>query len=346
MDLQDIVIRRLAARDSIDALTRLLHRAYAPLLADGLDFPAATQPPDVTARRAAEGQCFVAERNGELLGTITVCGPQPGADGRAEPAARALAERDTAQFHQFAVDPTAQGQGVGRRLVTRCEEWALERGYRVMALEAAEPAGALRRLYARLGYEDVDLTQRPGHAYRCVIMRKRLDRSPLREQLQTMARYNLWATRRLYEHVDALPEADYRRDAGLFFRSVHGTLNHLLVGEHLLWRARFEGGVTPAVQLDAEAEPDRARLRERLLEGAQAWLALLDAWPESRLLGRLDYRRLAGQPMSLPFAATLLHVFNHGTHHRGQVTAAITALGHPCPEIDLVWMLQQEGADA
>jgi uncharacterized damage-inducible protein DinB/GNAT superfamily N-acetyltransferase len=346
MDSQDIVIRRLAARDSMDALTRLLHRAYAPLLADGLDFPAATQTAEVTARRAAEGQCFVAERNGELLGTITVCGPQTEADARAEPALHALGDRDTAQFHQFAVDPAAQGQGVGRRLVTRCEEWALERGYRSMALEAAEPADALRRLYARLGYEDVDLTRRPGHAYRCVIMCKRLDRSPLREQLQTMARYNLWATRRLYEHLDALPEADYRRDAGLFFKSVHGTLNHLLVAEHLLWRPRFVDGVAPAVQLDAEAEPDRARLRERLLDGAQAWLALLDAWPEARLLGRLDYRRLAGQAVSLPFAATLLHVFNHGSHHRGQVTAAITAMGHPGPEIDLVWMLQQESAHA
>ena len=43
-----------------------------------------------------------------------------------------------------------------------------------------------------------------------------------------------------------------------------------------------------------------------------------------------------------PIAATLAHVFNHGTHHRGQITAAITALGHRCPEIDLAWMLQAE----
>ena len=47
-------------------------------------------------------------------------------------------------------------------------------------------------------------------------------------------------------------------------------------------------------------------------------------------------------PQSLPFAATLAHVFNHGTHHRGQITAAVTMLGHECPELDLVWMLQQE----
>ena len=45
-------------------------------------------------------------------------------------------------------------------------------------------------------------------------------------------------------------------------------------------------------------------------------------------------------PFSLPFAPALLHVFNHGTHHRGQITAALTALGQPCPELDLVYFLQ------
>ncbi len=157
-----------------------------------------------------------------------------------------------------------------------------------------------------------------------------------------LARYNLWATRRLYEHVDALPEADYRRDAGLFFKSIHGTLNHLLVAEHALWRRRFAEGVSPRLALDAELESDRARLRERLFEGAACWQPLIESWPEDRFEGALEYTSTQGVAMRLPFAATLAHVFNHGTHHRGQITAAITALGRPCPELDLVWMLQAE----
>ena len=51
---------------------------------------------------------------------------------------------------------------------------------------------------------------------------------------------------------------------------------------------------------------------------------------------------MRGQLATLPFAATLTHVFNHGTHHRGQITAAFTRLGQPFPELDLVYMLQQE----
>ena len=50
---------------------------------------------------------------------------------------------------------------------------------------------------------------------------------------------------------------------------------------------------------------------------------------------------MIGTAASLPFAATLAHVFNHGTHHRGQISAALTVLGQPAPELDLVYFLQQ-----
>lgn len=163
-----------------------------------------------------------------------------------------------------------------------------------------------------------------------------------RAHFATLARYNVWATQKLYEHVDALADAEYRRDVGLFFKSVHGTLNHLHVGEHLLWLRRFAEGISPAIQLDAEAESDRHALRERLTAGSRQWLPLIESWPDARYAGTLDYVTTTGVAQSLPFAPTLVHVFNHATHHRGQITAAITALGHACPEIDLVWMLQAE----
>ena len=158
----------------------------------------------------------------------------------------------------------------------------------------------------------------------------------------TLARYNAWATQRLLDAVAPVDDADYRRDVGLFFKSIHGTLNHLLVGEHLLWFRRFAEGVSPQLALDDEAEPDRARLADRLREGAARWQPLMESWPAARFDGVLSYTTTRGRPATLPFAATLTHVFNHGTHHRGQITAALTQLGQPCPELDLVYMLQQE----
>ncbi|MFM8757104.1 MAG: DinB family protein [Limnohabitans sp.] len=157
-----------------------------------------------------------------------------------------------------------------------------------------------------------------------------------------LARYNVWATRRLLDAVALLPESDYRKDCGLFFKSIHGTLNHLLVGEHMLWYPRFARGVSPTVELNAEIEPERERLGQALKGGAANWLPLIESWPAERFDGVLNYTNMRGQAMSLPFAATLAHVFNHGTHHRGQITAALTACGLPAPELDLVFLLQEE----
>jgi uncharacterized damage-inducible protein DinB len=166
--------------------------------------------------------------------------------------------------------------------------------------------------------------------------------SPLHQHLLTLARYNAWATARLFDAVDTVPEEAYRRPVGLFFHSIHGTLNHLLVTEHLLWARRFREGVSPQVALNTEAESDRARLKQRLLQGASEWGPWLQALNVERLAGHLAYRTMRGQDVSLPFAPTLAHVFNHGTHHRGQVTAALTQLGTASPVIDLVFMLQAE----
>ena len=158
-----------------------------------------------------------------------------------------------------------------------------------------------------------------------------------------LARYNAWATARLLQAIAPVSEADYRRDLRLFFKSIHGTLNHLLVGEHLLWRRRFAFGESPSVALDSEAEKDRGRLAQALNQGAASWEPLIAGWPAERFDGRLSYTNMRGQAMSLPFASTLAHVFNHGTHHRGQISAALTQLGQPAPELDMVYFLQQQG---
>ena len=164
----------------------------------------------------------------------------------------------------------------------------------------------------------------------------------MRDYFITLTRYNVWATRRLFEHVDRLGEAEYRRDVGLFFKSVHGTCNHLLVAEHQVWFPRFAEGVSNRVALNAEVEADRTVLRDRLIEAAGRWQALIESFDAARFAGRLDYTTTRGVAQSLPFAPTLGHVFNHATHHRGQITAAISAMGHESPELDLVWMLQAE----
>ena len=157
----------------------------------------------------------------------------------------------------------------------------------------------------------------------------------------TLARYHRWATMRLLDAIAPLNDEDYRRGVGLFFGSIHGTLNHLLVAEGL-WHTRFAEGRSPVVALDAEVSPDRDEVAAMLREAVARWEALVASIPLSRYAEKLDYRTMRGSDVSLPFAATLGHVFNHGTHHRGQITVALTAMGKPCPELDLVRMLRTE----
>lgn len=165
----------------------------------------------------------------------------------------------------------------------------------------------------------------------------------MKDYFALLARYNLWATRRLYESLDALPETDYRADTGLFFRSIHGTLNHLLVASDRIWYRRFAEGVSPRdVQLSDEIESDRLALKAALLRSAERWGELVATFPAARYAGMIEYTTMRGTAAVLPFAATLGHVFNHGTHHRGQITAALTARGHTAPELDWVYMLQHE----
>ncbi|NNP71282.1 damage-inducible protein DinB [Acinetobacter defluvii] len=159
---------------------------------------------------------------------------------------------------------------------------------------------------------------------------------------QLLAQYNLWATQALVKCLEKMPDDDFHQDVGLFFKSISGTLNHVLLGEHYLWYPRFKEEVSPRIALDHTIHTEKYVLLNELEQKSQNWIDFVAKIPESMLNGNLTYQRASGQTLTLPYAATLLHVFNHGTHHRGQVTAAMTVLGYACPELDLVYMLAEK----
>lgn len=170
-------LRPLATTDAIPEITALLHRAYAPLGAAGMNFTAVDQGDEMTRERIARGQCFVAEQGGRLVGTVTVNGVfDPNRHGWAR-ATPWFFRQDVAHLHQYAVDPALQGGGIGAALMAACEQWAREQGHRAIALDTAMPAAHLRARYARAGYAEVAQVQWDGKTYRSVIMLKRLDAS-------------------------------------------------------------------------------------------------------------------------------------------------------------------------
>jgi uncharacterized damage-inducible protein DinB len=144
---------------------------------------------------------------------------------------------------------------------------------------------------------------------------------------QLMARYNRWMNERLYTLCAGLPDADRKRGRGAFFGSIHGTLNHLLWGDRM-WMGRFVGPpcTHPAFGADMFADFDAlARERETTDRLMLDWAGKVSsAW----LAAPLSYvSRVDGKTRSLPAAVAAVHMFNHGTHHRGQLTTLMNQAG-------------------
>lgn len=166
--LEHLLLRPVTPAD-VPALTRLLHDAYADLAADGLNFTGASQDETTTASRSlGVGASWVlADGGGRLLGTVTASSPP----GRGIRSLTSLAlEPDRVWLNQLAVHPDARGYGLASRLWSTVREWSRDRGVRSVGLDTAEPASALRAMYARWGFVDADVVQWPGKTYRSVVM--------------------------------------------------------------------------------------------------------------------------------------------------------------------------------
>lgn len=159
------------------------------------------------------------------------------------------------------------------------------------------------------------------------------------------AGYNAWANARLYAAVSALPGDAFHAEAGAFFGSLCGTLNHLLVADRI-WMKRFTGEGDAPDRLDTVLFDDFARLSEaRANEDRRIsdWVAGLT---ETDLAGVVRYRRVTTPDVTeQPLAEALAHLFNHQTHHRGQAHALVTRFGGPeaGPVLDLLAYQRQIG---
>jgi GNAT superfamily N-acetyltransferase len=164
----ELVVRRLEAGDSLEALTLLLHRAYRGQVEMGLRPLAGRQDVETTRRRCSSGECFVAVMDEQLVGTILFHEVE---DAKGPPW---FSRGDVDSFSQFGVDPGIQGKGIGQKLLDTVERRAAECGAEHLGLSMAEPDEKLRAFYERRGYGFVEYWQWPYTNYRSVILSKRL----------------------------------------------------------------------------------------------------------------------------------------------------------------------------
>lgn len=163
-----VTIRSLGPHDSIEDLTALLHRAYAPLGKCGLNYTAVDQAPEYTAQKNALGECVVAVRGEVVVGTILIHGPALSSD------CSWYRRAEVASAHRFAVEPVMQRSGIGLSLLRWAENHAKAKGYAELALDTAEPADHLVKFYKTNGYRFIEYVQWPGRHYRSVVLSKPL----------------------------------------------------------------------------------------------------------------------------------------------------------------------------
>ena len=158
--------------------------------------------------------------------------------------------------------------------------------------------------------------------------------------VQRMARYNRWQNANLYGVADGLPDAERRCARGAFFGSIHATLNHLLWADRI-WMSRLagtprpEGGIPESVSLHGDWT-ELKREREAFDTTMVDWADRLNA---AALAGELAYYSGAIKAeVRKPKWLLVTHMFNHQTHHRGQVHCMLTQAGGKPGDTDLPFM--------
>lgn len=154
------------------------------------------------------------------------------------------------------------------------------------------------------------------------------------ELLRQQIEYTAWASARLVEAAARLAADELDRDFGTADRSILGTLVHVFAADRV-WIGRINGDV-PAQFLDVEKDRHLHVLQSEWPQVLSQWRQLGATITETGLLKQISYKNLKGASLVTPLWQIVLHVVNHGTHHRGQAAGFLRSMGQTPPPLDLV----------
>jgi uncharacterized damage-inducible protein DinB len=161
--------------------------------------------------------------------------------------------------------------------------------------------------------------------------------------VRTMAAYNAEMNRRLYAAAARISDEERRKPRGAFWGSIHGTFNHLLWGD-MVWMSRFDGWPQPPVRIKQSAEliGDFVELEAARVKAdgdISRWASRIDdVWLDVDLVW---FSGAANREIRAPRRLLVTHMFNHQTHHRGQVHAMLTAAGQETGDTDLFLLIPE-----
>lgn len=156
----------------------------------------------------------------------------------------------------------------------------------------------------------------------------------MKEQLASLFEYAGWVTHRLLTVASGLTEEQFDQKVLPGIDSLHQTLVHIL-GAEMIWLARLQGQ-SPKTMLAPSELPTLQALHERWAELEAQQRAYVAGLAETDMGLTVSWTNMRGQSYALPRWQVMLHSVNHSTHHRSEVAALLTALGHPPASTDLL----------
>ncbi len=155
-----------------------------------------------------------------------------------------------------------------------------------------------------------------------------------KEVLRLHLDYTRWATNRLLDAAAKLTPEELTRDFGTADKSVLGTLVHVFAGDRV-WIGRIHGN-PPSKFVDPERDMQLSVLQTEWPAVLDQWTAWLSSVEDAGIAAKISYKDLKGNAYQTEAWKIVLHVVNHGTHHRGQVAGFLRAMGYTPQPLDLI----------
>lgn len=153
-----------------------------------------------------------------------------------------------------------------------------------------------------------------------------------------MAVYNTWMTGKVYEAAGKMNDTERKEDRGAFFRSVHSTLNHILWADRI-WMGRFTGRSYTVKGMGVDLFDEFSELKDAHLAMCAEIADFTEQVSADWLAGTLEWTSgQDGTARRRPRWLLVTHMFNHQTHHRGQLSTLLTQAGQDIGVTDLPFM--------
>lgn len=171
----------------------------------------------------------------------------------------------------------------------------------------------------------------------------------LKHQILSLSKYNSWANSKIIDYLAVLSEEEIKANRNMYFRSLNGTLQHMILADELWW-SRITGNASKYGEFShlwgLKSKDERTQwenqisykdLFSELNRVSARWPIFINGLDDMCIEESFTYHDTRGQGTKIGITQSLLHIFNHGTHHRGQISTILNLLDKDCDMLDYTY---------